>query len=82
MHIEIQPAGTALTESQAKTLDDEFFLARPLQYFNARISELLHAVDEPETSTNSAVSEFVLAAGLNPSDTPLQFTEDEQRLQL
>lgn len=82
VYIEIQPSGTALTESQARTLDDEFFLARPLQYFNARISELLHAAGEPETRTNAAVSEFALAAGLNPSDTLLQFTEDEQRLQL
>ena len=66
MYLGIHPEGVALTPSQAKLLDDEFFLADPLGHFTGRIEMLLsEEVTKPTKETNP---EFFAALGLKGVD--------------
>ena len=61
--LHITPGGPALTAEQAKILDDEFFQARPLAYFSARIVALLSASSEQSTVTADDAAGFLKALG-------------------
>ena len=61
--LHIIPGGPALTAEQAKILDDEFFQARPLAYFSARISALLSASSEQNEVTAGDAVGFLKALG-------------------
>lgn len=80
MYLGIRPAGVALTTTQARLLDDEFFLADPLEHFTSRIHMLLNA--ETPTSRRDTHPEFFEALGLRGLDvlpTPGKQRRDVQR---
>lgn len=79
MYLGIRPEGVALTPSQAKLLDDEFFLADPLGHFTARIEMLLNK--EVEKPTRETHPDFFTALGLKGFDampTPAATRRDAQ----
>lgn len=79
----IKPEGPNLTAAQAKTLDDEFFAARPLAYFAARITALLDASDAAGTPRAGTHDSFLAALGLPKTTTELlDHTESDRELQV
>jgi hypothetical protein len=78
----IKTEGRHLSASQAKTLDGEFFLSRPFEYFNSRIASLLEAQQGTQLTAERASADFF--AALKPSDASslLEFDERDRRLQV
>jgi hypothetical protein len=81
VYLHLQPEGTSLTEAQAKTLDDEFFLAHPLTYFASRIAMLLEA-EGGSAPAPADHRDFFSALGLSDESGVLGFNERERGLQM
>lgn len=81
MYLHLHPEGTSLTEAQARTVDDEFFLARPLPHFASRIAMLLEA-EGGRAPLRADHPEFFDALGLSDESGVLEFDERERGLQL
>ncbi len=82
MHLHLRPEGVALTEAQAKALDDEFFLARPMAHFSSRIAGLLEANKGASSITSESDPEFFAALGLVGADDKLAHSDRERKLQV
>lgn len=82
MLLPIRATGTTLTVEQAKILDDEFFLSKPLAHFSARIATLLEAHRSGQYPTPEGETEFFKALGLTETDQLLSFSEQERRVQV
>ncbi|TFD56688.1 hypothetical protein [Cryobacterium sp. Hh38] len=80
--LHISPDGPALTVKQAKILDDEFFQARPLAYFSARIAALLNALSDQSTVTNVNATGFLEALGDAELASILDHGESDRDLQV
>jgi hypothetical protein len=74
MYLDVRPEGTALTTSQAKTLDDEFFLFDPLGHFSSRIATLLHSANADVPLTRASQPAFFDALGLKGVDELFEAT--------
>ena len=72
--------GPTLNAEQAATLDDEFFTARPLNYFSSRIKSLLEASERRRPS--AATGHFLDALQLSPEQNPLEPTDSDRTLQV
>lgn len=77
----ITPEGPNVTAGQAKILDDEFFTARPLAYFSARIASLLEAHDAGNTTSADAYEPLWSALGISEPSL-LTFTDSDRQLQV
>lgn len=82
VYFDIRPEDVALTEAQAKTLDDEFFLSGPMSHFSSRIAMLLAAHRDSVIPTPEVEPEFFAALGLEDAATALAFTEPDRNLQV
>ncbi|ROQ04941.1 MULTISPECIES: hypothetical protein [unclassified Curtobacterium] len=80
MYLGIRPEGVALTPEQAKLLDDEFFLANPLEHFTARIHLLLGSeLTAPTRDTHPKFFEALGLAGVDTLPTAVKQREDVHR---
>jgi hypothetical protein len=77
----ITPEGPNVTAGQAKILDDEFFTARPLSYFSARIASLLEAHEAGGTTSTDAYKPLWMALGISKRGL-LEFTDSDRQLQV
>lgn len=82
MHLHLRAESIHLSKSQAKALDDEFFLSHPAAYFASRISSLLAAEHSAAAPTSADEPEFFAALGLATTDSLLAFDEPDRRLQI
>lgn len=80
MYLPIRAQGRALTEKQAKTLDDEFFRSNPLGHFSSRISALLVAERASSRPTPEEDPDFFDALGLTETDRLLDFSDEQRRV--
>ncbi|MDJ0338681.1 hypothetical protein [Cryobacterium sp. PH31-O1] len=80
--LDIIPDGPLLSPVQAKQLDDEFFLARPLPYFSARIASLLKAQKNPSAPDPDDFQEFYGALGLPSTSQILDYEVGDRQLQV
>lgn len=77
--LQIPPGGTQLSEEQARLLDDEYLLSRPLQYFSARISSLLSTT--PGSLGQASETVFLRALGLSELGSTLVYDASDAELQ-
>lgn len=77
----ITPEGPNVTAGQAKTLDDEFFTAKPLAYFSARIASLLEAHAAGSTTSTDPYQPMWAALGISQPGL-LEFTDSDRQLQV
>lgn len=82
MHLHLRAENTNLSESHAKTLDDEFFLSHPAAYFASRISSILAAERDATVPTSATEEGFFAALNLTASDRALHFEPEDRRLQV
>lgn len=80
MHLNLRADSIHLSDDHAKTLDDEFFLSRPVAYFASRISSLLTAERCEVVPTPAEEPDFFDALGLTEKDQLLVFEEQDRRL--
>jgi hypothetical protein len=80
--LRIKADGPDLTPTQAKVLDDEFFLARPHEYFSARISSLLRSPNEPVVPNSEEAREFNRLLGVDNVANVLDHSPTERDLQV
>jgi len=82
MYLGVHPEGPHLTPSQAKTLDDEFFLADPLGHFASRITMLLNARSSLTPPTSTTHPAFFEALGLEGVSELPQTRNNNQDVQV
>lgn len=82
MHLPIRAQGTTLTNEQAKTIDDEFFLSNPLSHFSSRISMLLETARSKYEANPENEREFFEALGLHNAGTALKFDTQHRSVQV
>lgn len=82
MFLNLRPQGRHLTDEQAKTLDDEFFLSNPLSHFTSRIATLLEADRADRKPDADNEPEFFHALGLADADDALTFSKRERNIQV
>ncbi|WP_168626980.1 hypothetical protein [Cryobacterium sp. BB307] len=80
MFLDVRMEGVALTPDQAKALDDEFFLSKPLSHFSSRIVMLMNAAGDTAAPSPADQPDFFRALGLSSSETVLAFREEERQL--
>lgn len=83
MLLPIKAQAPALSDEDARILDDEFFRSDPNAYFRARIAGLLRdnrdAVDRPTPETDAA---FFDALGIQPVGGALDFDDGDRKRQV
>lgn len=82
MHLHLRADSTRLSQSHAKTLDDEFFLSHPAAYFASCISALLSAERDATVPSPLSEQDFFAALNLSNSDHALHFEPEDRRLQV
>ena len=70
-----------MTAGQAKILTDEFFTAKPLSYFSARIASLLEAHEAGSTTSTDVYKPLWAGLGISEPDL-LEFTDSDRQLQV
>lgn len=82
MFLNLFPTGPDLTRTQARELDDAFFLANPLAQFSSKISLLLDAHDALSMTGVAENPDFNRILGFRPSPPALAFGRDDREHQL
>lgn len=79
----IKPQGPLLTADQARALDDDFFTARPFEFFASRIVSLIVSADADGVGgTGSLRSDFAAVVGIDDPTDGLRADRSDREMQL